>query len=179
LGGADFICRSEHLLFEWQIKSPPPALSHLLLWKCKLKMPNLNSSFYLIIKVLMKRNFCLIPTGTRRRFDVEISSKWSRDVDRLNIDVVSTSPSRRIIDVVYNQRCFDVALMTSYRRCKNDVVSTSFWRRCGDVASVIKFVINTIGWSQDRGKRVFSCRYTETRVNFVRISNQCFSIFVH
>ena len=37
------------------------------------------------------------PAGTRRRFDVEIWSKCGRDVDRLNFDVVSTSPCRRVI----------------------------------------------------------------------------------
>ena len=34
---------------------------------------------------------------TRRRFDVEIWSKCGRDVDRLNFDVVWTSPCRRVI----------------------------------------------------------------------------------
>ena len=37
------------------------------------------------------------PAGTRRRFDVEIWSKCGRDIDRLNFDVVSTSPCRRVI----------------------------------------------------------------------------------
>ena len=39
----------------------------------------------------------LIPAGTRRRFDIETCSKCGRDVDRLNFDVVSTSPCRRVI----------------------------------------------------------------------------------
>ena len=47
------------------------------------------------------------PADTRRRFDVEIWSKCGRDVDRLNFDVVSTSPCRRVILATLFRRRFD------------------------------------------------------------------------
>jgi hypothetical protein len=95
-----------------------------------------------------------IPAGTRRRFDVEISSKWSRDVDRLNIDIISTSPWRRIIDVVYKelsklqkQRCFDVVLTSLWRRRNSDQIIFYQWKWS-----------NLIGWGAFQSGPVFCIR---------------------
>ena len=52
---------------------------------------------FLALEYLRSNGRYFGPPGTRRRFDVEIWSKCGRDVHRLNFDVVSTSPCRRVI----------------------------------------------------------------------------------